>query len=115
MQCIHASVCRHVISSDQDLTSVVLFNTAKTDSKNVASDFPNITILQPLARPSADRVKALEVLMEGGWRVVEMWRVDGGGMSSNGWLRVLLFGLGSEGGVYQVSWDNSFIMDTSIK
>ena len=93
MQCIHASVCRHVISSDQDLTSVVLFNTAKTDSKNVASDFPNITILQPLARPSADRVKALEVLMEGGWRV------DRGGMSSNGWLRVLLFGLGSEGGV----------------
>lgn len=51
---------RKIISSDQDLSAVVLYNT-KESKNNI--DVPGIYILQELERPGAEKVLQLEELM----------------------------------------------------
>uniref|UniRef100_A0A2P2HZY3 ATP-dependent DNA helicase 2 subunit 1 n=1 Tax=Hirondellea gigas TaxID=1518452 RepID=A0A2P2HZY3_9CRUS len=71
LKCVHSSVCRQVISSDQDLCAVVLFNTkesvgrsSKVTSSATIATFPHVAVLQQLDRPSADRVIQLENIMK---------------------------------------------------
>lgn len=52
---------RKIISSDQDLSAVVLYNT-KELKNNI--DVPNIYILQELERPGAEKILQLEELIE---------------------------------------------------
>ncbi|XP_018013106.1 X-ray repair cross-complementing protein 6-like [Hyalella azteca] len=75
MKCVHASVCRQVVSSDQDLTAVVFFNTLNctsasqqpsTSSTALLATFPHVAIPLPLDRPSADRVLTLESYLQDG-------------------------------------------------
>lgn len=61
-QAAHATLMRKIISSDQDLISVVLFNTRET--KNPI-DFAHVYILQELERPGAEKVLMLEKLIKG--------------------------------------------------
>jgi len=76
LKCIHASVSRHIISSDHDLTAVVLFNTggdsaAHNRAQGVAFSFKHVSVMQGLARPSAERVMELETLLEGDSSLLE--------------------------------------------
>lgn len=60
VRCAHATMMRKIISSDQDLSAVVLYNT-KESKNNI--DVPGIYILQELERPGAEKVLQLEELM----------------------------------------------------
>lgn len=61
IKCVHATLMRKIVTSDQDLMSVVLFNTR--EMKN-STDFANIYILQDLERPGAEKVLQLEELLQ---------------------------------------------------
>lgn len=61
IKCAHSTLLRKIISSDQDLISVVLFNTRE---KKNPTDFANIYILQDLVRPGAEVVLQLEELLQ---------------------------------------------------
>ncbi|KAK7027384.1 X-ray repair cross-complementing protein 6 [Halocaridina rubra] len=60
VKCIHSTLRNKVITSDQDMVSVVLFNTR--EMKN-ATDFSHIYVLQELDRPGAEKILELEELM----------------------------------------------------
>ncbi|KAK8719581.1 hypothetical protein OTU49_013938 [Cherax quadricarinatus] len=57
----HATLMRKVVSSDHDLSAVVLFNTKET--KNPI-DFAHVYVLQELERPGAEKILMLEKLLE---------------------------------------------------
>ncbi|XP_071552521.1 LOW QUALITY PROTEIN: X-ray repair cross-complementing protein 6 [Panulirus ornatus] len=61
MRAAHATLMRKIISNNQDLLSVVLFNTRET--KNPI-DFAHVYILQELERSGAENVLMLEKLIE---------------------------------------------------
>lgn len=61
IKCAHATMMRKIISSDQDLSAVVLYNT-KESKNNI--DVPSIYILQELERPGAEKILQLEELIE---------------------------------------------------
>ncbi|XP_068204179.1 X-ray repair cross-complementing protein 5 [Palaemon carinicauda] len=61
IKCVHATLMRKIITSDQDLISVVFFNTRET--KN-STDFANVYILQDLERPGAEKILQLEELLK---------------------------------------------------
>lgn len=100
LKCVHASVCRQVVSSDQDLTAVILFNTQKTTSRQqqagrasssaaALATFPHVAVLQGLDRPSADRVLQLENFIQGGRPTVT---AEFGGICEDGSISDALWG-----------------------
>lgn len=56
----HATLMRKIISSDQDLAAVVLFNTRETKNH---IDFAHVYILQELERPGSEKILMLENLL----------------------------------------------------
>ncbi|XP_076054760.1 inverted repeat-binding protein [Oratosquilla oratoria] len=61
LKCVHATVMRKIIGNSQDQMGIVLFNTKEMKNR---AEFPNIYVLQELARPGANQVKEIEQLME---------------------------------------------------
>lgn len=63
LKCARSTLTNKIISSNKDLTGIVLFGTDKTKNTRNETDFKHIYVFQDLSEPGAERILETEELM----------------------------------------------------